>query len=110
VPLRSKVVLHRTEEGISVSVPGLPGCWSEGDTEDEALENIRDAIREYLAARDDRARGAETREVELAVSFRPGAVGDEKPSAPLRSGSSAGRTLPSTAGCDHVVLFKVLRL
>jgi predicted RNase H-like HicB family nuclease len=46
-------LLHRTEEGISVSVPGLPGCWSEGDTEDEALENIRDAIREYLAALDD---------------------------------------------------------
>jgi predicted RNase H-like HicB family nuclease len=45
-----KVVLHRTDEGISVSVPGLPGCWSEGDTEDEALDNIRDAIQEYRAA------------------------------------------------------------
>jgi hypothetical protein len=32
-----KVLLHRTDEGISVSVPGLPGCWSEGDTEAEAL-------------------------------------------------------------------------
>ena len=31
---RYKVVLHRTDEGISVSVPGLPGCWSEGDTEE----------------------------------------------------------------------------
>jgi predicted RNase H-like HicB family nuclease len=58
--MRYKVVLHRTEEGISVSVPGLPGCWSEGDTEDEALENIRDAIREYLAALDDLARGTDT--------------------------------------------------
>jgi predicted RNase H-like HicB family nuclease len=65
--MRYKVVLHRTEEGISVSVPGLPGCWSEGDTEDQALENIRDAIREYLAARDDLTRGEETREVEVAV-------------------------------------------
>ncbi len=65
--MRYKVVLHRTEEGISVSVPGLPGCWSEGDTEDEALENIRDAIREYLAARDELTRGAETREVDVAV-------------------------------------------
>ena len=45
-----KVTLHRTDEGISVSVPALPGCWSEGETEEEALENIRDAIREYLAA------------------------------------------------------------
>jgi len=48
--MRYRVVLHQSEEGISVSVPGLPGCWSEGDTEQEALENIRDAIREYLAA------------------------------------------------------------
>jgi predicted RNase H-like HicB family nuclease len=65
--MRYKVVLHRTEEGISVSVPGLPGCWSEGDTEDEALENIRDAIREYLTARDDQTQSAEVREVEVAV-------------------------------------------
>ena len=67
VPMRYKVVLHRTEEGISVSVPGLPGCWSEGDTEDEALENIRDAIREYLGALDDQMRDADVREVEVAV-------------------------------------------
>lgn len=65
--MRYKVVLHRTEEGISVSVPGLPGCWSEGDTEVEALENIRDAIREYLAALDDQTQEAEVREVEVMV-------------------------------------------
>jgi len=64
---RYKVVLHRTDEGISVSVPGLPGCWSEGDTEDEALENIQDAIQEFLAALEDQFRGAEVREVEVAV-------------------------------------------
>ena len=55
---RYKVILHRTDEGISVSVPGLPGCWSEGDTEEEALENIQDAIQEYLAALEDQLRGA----------------------------------------------------
>ncbi len=48
--MRYRVTLHRNEEGISVSVPALPGCWSECDTEDEALENIRDAIREYRLA------------------------------------------------------------
>ena len=52
--MKYKIVMHRTEEGISVSVPALPGCWSEGDTEEEALANIQDAIREYLAALEDR--------------------------------------------------------
>ena len=65
--MKYKVALHRSEEGISVSVPGLPGCWSEGDTEEEALANIQDAIREYLAARDEllKVDGVETREVEI---------------------------------------------
>jgi predicted RNase H-like HicB family nuclease len=45
-----KVVLHESEEGFGVSCPGLPGCWSQGTTEEEALENIRVAIQEYLAA------------------------------------------------------------
>jgi predicted RNase H-like HicB family nuclease len=64
--MRYKVILHRTDEGISVSVPSLPGCWSEGDTEEEALENIKDAISEYLAALEDRMRCEEVREVEVA--------------------------------------------
>jgi predicted RNase H-like HicB family nuclease len=45
-----KVALRKTPEGYSVSCPGLPGCWSQGSTEQEALDAIRDAIREYLAA------------------------------------------------------------
>ena len=48
--MKYKIALHRSEEGYSVSVPGLPGCWSQGTTEEEAIANIRDAIREYLAA------------------------------------------------------------
>ncbi len=47
--MKYKVLLLKTEEGYSVSVPGLPGCWSQGDTEQDALENIGDAIRDYLA-------------------------------------------------------------
>ena len=61
-----KIALHKTAEGYSASVPGLPGCWSQGATEQEALEDIGDAIREYLAARDDLLRGATVREVEVA--------------------------------------------
>jgi predicted RNase H-like HicB family nuclease len=63
--MKYKVAMHRSEEGISVSVPALPGCWSEGDTEEEALANIQDAIREYLAALEDRFQGVEVREVEV---------------------------------------------
>ncbi|MFO7908242.1 MAG: type II toxin-antitoxin system HicB family antitoxin [Pirellulaceae bacterium] len=44
-----------------------PGCWSEGDTEEEALGNVQDAIREYLAALEDRFGDAEVREVEVRV-------------------------------------------
>ena len=43
------IALHKSEEGYSGSVPGLPGCWSQGATETEALEGIKDAIREYLS-------------------------------------------------------------
>jgi predicted RNase H-like HicB family nuclease len=47
--MKYKVALHRSDEGYAVSVPGLPGCWSQGETEQEALANIAEAIREYLA-------------------------------------------------------------
>jgi len=65
--MRYKVALHRSEEGITVGVPALPGCWSEGDTEAEALANIQDAIREYLAVLEERivADGFEMREIEV---------------------------------------------
>lgn len=65
--MKYKIAIHHTDEGVSVSVPALPGCWSEGDTEEEALINIEDAIREYLAALDDRFQDAEMREIEVQV-------------------------------------------
>jgi predicted RNase H-like HicB family nuclease len=65
--MKYKVALYRSEEGISVSVPALPGCWSEGDTEEEALANIQDAIHEYLAALEERLQDVEIREVEMQV-------------------------------------------
>jgi predicted RNase H-like HicB family nuclease len=45
-----RVAVRKTDEGYSVSCPGLPGCWSQGRTEPEALENIRAAIADHLAA------------------------------------------------------------
>ena len=48
--MKYTVLLEESEEGLAVSVPGLPGCHSQGETEEEALSNVADAIREYLAA------------------------------------------------------------
>ena len=47
------VLIEESEEGFAASVPGLPGCHSQGTTEAEALVNVRDAIREYLDAVDE---------------------------------------------------------
>lgn len=63
-----RVVLRQSEEGYSVSCPGLPGCWSQGATESEALDNIRVAIREYVEAAEELTRDADTRIVEVAVA------------------------------------------
>jgi predicted RNase H-like HicB family nuclease len=63
--MRYKVILEQSEEGFSVSVPGLPGCHSQGDTEQEALENIGDAITEYLEVVAELSRDKVTREVEV---------------------------------------------
>lgn len=67
--MKYKVTLRKTDEGFSVSCPGLPGCWSEGQSEAEALDNIKTAIEEYLAVAMDLAneQGAEVREVEVAA-------------------------------------------
>lgn len=66
--MRYKIVLQHSEEGYSVSVPGLPGCWSQGATEEEAIENIGYAIQEYLAAVDDLLLPeAEVREIEVGI-------------------------------------------
>jgi predicted RNase H-like HicB family nuclease len=63
---RYRVILRQSEEGYSVSCVGLPGCWSQGASEDEALENIRAAIRDYLDAAEELARGTDSRVIEVA--------------------------------------------
>ncbi len=65
--MRYKIALHRSDEGYSVSIPGFPGCWSEGRTEKEALVNIEAAIREYISVVEDLLENVEVREIELAV-------------------------------------------
>lgn len=65
--MKYKIVLEKSDEGYSVHCPGLPGCWSQGKTEIEAIENIQDAIQEYLAAINESIKDSDVREVEIAV-------------------------------------------
>ncbi len=51
-----RVHLQTGERGkIIASAPALPGCWSQGDTRDEALANIREAIRAWLETEQDKS-------------------------------------------------------
>ena len=65
--MKYKIVLKESEEGFAVSCPALPGCWSQGQTEAEALSNINDAIQDYLAAISESMKDADVREIEVAV-------------------------------------------
>ncbi|MDQ5872077.1 MAG: type II toxin-antitoxin system HicB family antitoxin [Acidobacteriota bacterium] len=67
--MKLQVVLEPSEEGgFTASVPSLPGCISEGETRDEALRNIREAIELYLEPLDDDLLGKEGAELaELVV-------------------------------------------
>ncbi|HSI72400.1 MAG TPA: type II toxin-antitoxin system HicB family antitoxin [Fimbriimonas sp.] len=66
-----RVVTKATDEGVSAWVPGLPGCWSEGATEEDALANIREAISDYLAVADQisrREEGAKAHMVQVTLA------------------------------------------
>lgn len=69
--MRCKVLLYPSDEGVAVCAPSLPGCWSQGETEEDALANIAVAIREYLEAEMDADGIGETygepREIEVAI-------------------------------------------
>ena len=65
--MKYKIVLEKTDEGYSVSCPVLTGCWSQGITEQDAIDNIKDAIQQYLAAVSESLKDADVREVEVGV-------------------------------------------
>jgi predicted RNase H-like HicB family nuclease len=65
--MKYKVALKKSDGGYSVSVPGLPGCWSQGETEHDALAIIEEAIREYLEVAGELVGDSELREIEIAV-------------------------------------------
>lgn len=66
MPMKYKVNLEKTEQGYAIWCPGLPGCWSQGKTEEEAIENIKDAIQTYLETVEELTRDKMSRVVEVA--------------------------------------------
>jgi len=64
--MKYAIIIHKSKYGYDVHVPALPGCHSQGKTEREAIENVKDAILTYLEMEKDELKGAKIREVEVA--------------------------------------------
>ena len=67
--MKYKVVFIESDEGFAVSCPALRGCHSQGKTKEEATENIRKAIREWLGAEKDEMASFRVIEEEVEVSL-----------------------------------------
>lgn len=67
--MKLKIILEPSEEGgYTVFVPALPGCISEGDTKEDALKNVREAIELYLEpVEDDMSFSPDAEELEIAI-------------------------------------------
>ena len=65
--MKFSVLIEESDEGFAVSVPGLPGCHSQGNTEAEALSNVTDAIRDYLEVARELAQSNGGKRVEVEV-------------------------------------------
>ena len=65
--MKYTVLIEESDEGFAVSVPGLPGCHSQGNTEAEALVNIADAIREYLDVVQELVQSAGAKQAQIEV-------------------------------------------
>ena len=63
--MKYTVVINESEYGFDVHCPALPGCHSQGDTLEEALENIKDAINTYLQMIEEETRDSTVYQVEV---------------------------------------------
>ncbi|MEX0877290.1 MAG: type II toxin-antitoxin system HicB family antitoxin [Candidatus Spechtbacterales bacterium] len=61
-------LVHKSKYGYDVHVPALPGCHSQGETEKEALENIKDAILAYLEITKRELKDTKVKEVDIELS------------------------------------------
>jgi len=67
--MRLQIILEPSEEGgYTAIVPSLPGCISEGDTKEEVLKNIQEAIELYLEPiEDDQSYSPDIEKLEIAI-------------------------------------------
>lgn len=67
--MRYQVKLQTTEEGYHVWCPDLPGCASQGETREEAIENIQDAMASYLDVKAELNKGIESIYLEIKPNY-----------------------------------------
>jgi len=65
--MKYPVVINKTEYGYDIHCPVLPGCHSQGDTPEEAIENIKDAIQTYLRMIAEETKGSTVYQVEVSI-------------------------------------------
>jgi predicted RNase H-like HicB family nuclease len=65
--MKYRVVINKTEYGYDAHCPALQGCHSQGDTLDDALENIKDAITTYLRMIDEETKDSPVYQVEVSA-------------------------------------------
>ena len=63
--MKYTVVINKSEYGFDVHCPALPGCHRQGDTFEEALENIKDAIITYLQMIEEETKDSTVYQVEV---------------------------------------------
>lgn len=66
--MKYNIILHESKYGYDAHAPALPGCHSQGDTEQEALENIKDAILTYVEMEESELKDSKIKEVEVVFS------------------------------------------
>ena len=59
------VKILKSDEGYAAWCEDLPGCASQGKTEDEAINNIKEAIQEYVSVRDELSKNEKLIEIEI---------------------------------------------
>ena len=63
--MQYKVKLEKTDDGYAVWCPSMPGCWSQGKTVEETMDNVKYAIHAYLRTVDELSKDKETCYVEV---------------------------------------------